>query len=85
MLKSPEYKNFIKSNAKGSTVRMITKDAILSFPILLPPNNTVNKLNKELSSLNNKIELNNNQVQILTHLRDTLLPKLMSGEVKVKM
>lgn len=85
LLKSPEYKNFIKSNAKGSTVRMITKDAILSFPILLPPNNTVNKLNKELSSLNNKIELNNNQVQILTHLRDTLLPKLMSGEVKVKM
>lgn len=85
LLKSSEYKNFIKSNAKGSTVRMITKDAILSFPILLPPNNTVNKLNKELSSLNNKIELNNNQVQILTHLRDTLLPKLMSGELKVKM
>ena len=85
LLKTPEYKNFIKSNAKGSTVRMITKDAILSFPILLPPNNTVNKLNKELSSVNNKIELNNNQIQTLTHLRDTLLPKLMSCEVQVRL
>lgn len=85
LLKSTEYKNFIKSNAKGSTVRMITKDAILSFPILLPPNNTVNKLNKELSSINNKIELNNYQIQTLTQLRDTLLPKLMSGEVRVEM
>lgn len=31
-----------------------------------------------------KINLNNTQIQTLTQLRDTLLPKLMSGEVKVK-
>ena len=32
-----------------------------------------------------KINLNNTQIQTLTQLRDTLLPKLMSGEVRVKM
>ena len=31
-----------------------------------------------------KINLNNTQIQTLTQLRDTLLPKLMSGEVRVK-
>ena len=31
-----------------------------------------------------KIELNRKQIQTLEKLRDTLLPKLMSGEVKVE-
>lgn len=33
----------------------------------------------------NKIGANQQQIQTLTQLRDTLLPKLMSGEVRVKM
>ena len=32
-----------------------------------------------------KINLNNTQIQTLTQLRDTLLPKLMSGEVRVQL
>ena len=32
----------------------------------------------------NKIKENSKQIQTLTQLRDTLLPKLMSGEVRVK-
>ena len=34
-------------------------------------------------TLNNKIEFNNNQIRILTDIRDSLLPKLMSGEILV--
>ena len=33
----------------------------------------------------NKMEINTEQIQSLTKTRDTLLPKLMSGQVRVKM
>jgi len=32
-----------------------------------------------------KIEFNKTQIRILEKLRDTLLPKLMSGEVRIEM
>src|SRR5690606_17560574 len=37
LLRSNNYRVHIKSNAKGSTVRMITKDAVESFTFYLPP------------------------------------------------
>ena len=36
------------------------------------------------SSMLNKLNTNNLQIQTLENLRDTLLPKLMSGEVRVQ-
>ena len=36
------------------------------------------------SSMLNKLNTNNSQIQTLENLRDTLLPKLMSGEVRVQ-
>jgi type I restriction enzyme S subunit len=37
-----------------------------------------------LEAIQNKIESNQTQIRTLTALRDTLLPKLMSGEVRVE-
>jgi type I restriction enzyme S subunit len=34
--------------------------------------------------LREKIEINSSQIQTLSKLRDTLLPKLMKGEIRVK-
>lgn len=39
---------------------------------------------EELISLFNKTESNSKQIQTLENLRDTLLPKLISGEVRIK-
>ena len=44
----------------------------------------VNEFIKLTNQYFDKINLNNTQIQTLTQLRDTLLPKLMSGEVRVK-
>ncbi|MDF9199872.1 restriction endonuclease subunit S, partial [Enterobacter hormaechei] len=38
----------------------------------------------EVASLFNKKVINTSQIKILETLRDTLLPKLMSGEVRVR-
>ena len=39
--------------------------------------------NKEVEMYFEKINKNKHQIRTLTQLRDTLLPKLMSGEVRV--
>lgn len=50
-----------------------------------PDNDILKKFNTEVSPIFDKIFENSKQIQTLTKLRDTLLPKLMSGEVRVKM
>jgi type I restriction enzyme S subunit len=44
----------------------------------------VNSFTERVSALIKKQFVNQKQIQTLTQLRDTLLPKLMSGEVRVK-
>ena len=84
LLKTRGYKNHIASSAKGSTVRMITKDAIESYAVSLPPKASVDSLDVQIDTLNRKSLLVLSQIRTLTQLRDTLLPKLMNGEITIK-
>ena len=43
----------------------------------------INKYHNTVLHMFEKIEVNSKQIQTLEKLRDTLLPKLMSGEVRV--
>ena len=84
IFRSKDYRIHIIASAKGSTVRMITKDAIEDFCFSMPDVETINKLELHLDSLVSKLNENFKQIQTLENLRDTLLPKLMSGEVRVQ-
>ena len=84
IFRSKDYRSHIIASAKGSTVRMITKDAIEDFCFSMPDVETINKLELHLDSLVSKLNENFKQIQTLENLRDTLLPKLMSGEVRVQ-
>ena len=55
----------------------------LDFPKF--PAELVKEFNEQVEPLFNKINRNQTQIRTLTALRDTLLPKLMSGEIKVEM
>lgn len=75
---------FISISASHATTMGHIKRGDLDEAIVLVPSN------KELKSMTEIIEpliekqiQNNNQINSLTKLRDTLLPKLMSGEVRV--
>jgi len=48
-----------------------------------PPKNVIKQFNKVFNGFLDKIEINQNQIQSLTKTRDTLLPKIMSGQVRV--
>jgi type I restriction enzyme S subunit len=84
LLKSKEYREHVFANASGTTVRMITKDVIELYELVLPPEHLIHKYNDQISSISEKIEQNTIENITLTQLRDTLLSKLISGEVRLK-
>ncbi|MHB9011616.1 MAG: restriction endonuclease subunit S [Ignavibacteriaceae bacterium] len=67
-----------------SAVPGLNRDIALSTEIRNAPPDKISEFNQQSFSLFEKLNQNNNQIHTLTKLRDTLLPKLMSGEVRVK-
>ena len=91
--KSPYNNNFIyislinKSITEivtGAVQPKISQSNLQKLPFIKYPENLVNKFIIETNPLFNKILLNRTQIHTLEKLRDTLLPKLMSGEIRVK-
>ncbi|WP_317474503.1 restriction endonuclease subunit S, partial [Cronobacter sakazakii] len=70
--------------AYGSVFDTITTRTFESVNLKFPPLNSIEKFNEEISPIFSKKETNTQQIKSLETLRDTLLPKLMSGEVRVQ-
>lgn len=85
LMKTREFKEHALGYSNGSTVLHLSKKAIPEFELKLPPNELVHLFTEKVSHLIKKQFVNQNQIQTLTQMRDTLLPKLMSGEVRVKL
>jgi len=67
----------------GSTQPLIRQSDVKEIDMSLPPEETLNHFESLTGILFLKININKVQIGILEKLRDTLLPKLMSGEVSV--
>ncbi|MBS7784534.1 restriction endonuclease subunit S [Providencia stuartii] len=83
---------FLKMNSTREEMENIVTGAVIprivlkdfrKFPIRLPPREYQTKALIQISPIFRKCWLNNSQIKKLENLRDTLLPKLMSGEVRV--
>ena len=68
---------------RGSTQPLITQSDVKKLVILLPDNNTLLEFEKITAQLMKRWEANNLENQKLISLRNTLLPKLLSGELDV--
>ena len=62
----------------------LNQEAMKSFEIIMPPIELIIQFEEKVKCLIDEIFSNCNQINTLTQLRDTLLPKLMSGEVRVR-
>lgn len=82
-LKSSYGQDFIHEHRSGSTQEYISLGSLRSIMFCIPPIDLLNKFNSIVEPLFKKITNNRNQINMLEKLRDTLLPKLMSGEVRV--
>ena len=73
----------ITSKARGSVIRFITKGNLTDFEFAIPRDLENNEIVDVFKSINEKIFANIKENSRLSLLRDTLLPRLMSGELEV--
>ena len=74
--------DFIAESRSG-TFPQVTFDSISDFELLKAPMSIQKKFMDVLLPIMQKQKNNEQEIQSLTHLRDILLPKLMSGELRV--
>jgi len=79
------YKKEMDIFSDGTTLKNINQEILNSIELITPERDTVKEFNDRVIGFYNKILLNQGQISTLSRLRDTLLPKLMSGEVRVKL
>jgi type I restriction enzyme, S subunit len=75
--------DLIINSANGSTFLEISKGIFRSLDFIVPPDTKMKKFDKLVEPCFKKILSNENQISSLVQLRDSLLPKLISGEVSV--
>ncbi|MBW4980612.1 restriction endonuclease subunit S [Marinobacter adhaerens] len=73
----------IKSRASGTTFEEISKKNFKIIPLVIPPEPLISIYSKQVSSLYEAIKNNAQESDTLEKLRDSLLPKLLSGELSV--
>ena len=74
----------LRSMAHGSVFSTITRQTFDAIRIPNPPENLLAEFEQTVSAYFEEILMNVRQSQTLAHLRDSLLPKLISGELRVK-
>ena len=70
-------------NGEGTVFGSINRDSLNSLNVIVPTNDVINKFEKIVAPLDLKYKSLFTENLLLTQQRDTLLPKLMSGELKI--
>lgn len=74
----------IVQQADGTVQDNLNTGILKNVSIKVPDLDSINRFDELAETIISKIESNNAQILTLRKLRDTLLPKLISGEVRVK-
>lgn len=74
---------FMVAGSKGTKMPRGDKQQIMTYPVVLPSEEELARFNTIASPLLEQIYSNSAENKRLSILRDTLLPKLMSGEIDV--
>ena len=70
-------------NGEGTVFGSINRDALNSMPIFLPPKRVMDEFEEIVAPMDVAIRNNYDEICRLEAIRDSLLPKLMSGELDV--
>lgn len=73
----------LQSKANSGVQVNLSTEAIKSLLLIVPPKEVQNQILEDIKPIFEKKLSNRISIQTLEKLRDTLLPKLMSGEVRV--
>ena len=75
--------DFLEYNSEGTVFGSINSKQLKDLKLKIPPIGLVEKFENEVAVIDKTIMLNSYQVKTLVVLRDSLLPKLISGGIEV--
>jgi type I restriction enzyme, S subunit len=82
---TPEFQETVRQRTvPGSTVDRIPLKDMGLFPIRLPQGEALTRLARQLRSLRDRVEHNEKNSRVLAVLRNILLPKLASDELRIR-
>ena len=84
LLNSDSVHDGVSASANGSTVNMLPLDSLSRLTFPLPGENVVQSFNRITEPMRDRVEGNVAENEDIVATRDLLLPKLMSGEVRIK-
>lgn len=82
-VRDPAYKAYAESQSHGSAQANVSGAALLAYPVVIPSPEVLSRFNHIVEPLLESILSNHEQAQTLTQLRDTLLPRLISGQLRL--
>lgn len=84
LMRQPDFKHYCLGASNGTTVLHLSKKALPDYEFPIPPATRIKEFTTIVLPLFEKVAQNVKQLNQLEKTRDTLLPKLMSGQVRVK-
>ncbi|MEM5805251.1 MAG: restriction endonuclease subunit S [Candidatus Aenigmatarchaeota archaeon] len=84
LFKQRHFKEMMNKIATGTTVRQINAQNIAEYLFIVPPKEIALKIQHIFDNVLNMIEILDKESIFLEQIRDSLLPKLLSGEIRVK-
>ena len=76
-------KQFEIFNGEGTVFGSINQNDLNTMPIMIPPKDIIEQFEEIVSPIDETIRNNYNEICNLNYIRESLLPKLMSGEIDV--
>jgi type I restriction enzyme S subunit len=82
-LQSPQFRRRAEGFAIGTTVAALPRDALADFEFVVPPDDELERLNDEAGALLARAWQAEEESIRLRKIRDGLLPRLISGRIRV--
>lgn len=83
LFRTEPFQNHTFAHTSGTTVLHLAKDGVGSFEFACPPVELVKAFTEIADSLAERRQTNIDQMRTLANLRDTLLPRLISGQLRL--
>jgi type I restriction enzyme S subunit len=83
LFNNPRWHYWISGFSNGTTINMLPMDALEMPLLVVPPDELVKKFTALAAAVHSQIEANLEQSRTLAALRHALLPKLLTGELRV--
>ena len=83
LFRTDAFQSHTLAHTSGTTVLHLAKDGIGSFAFALPPNELIRSFEVTAAAIASRKQTNSDAVRTLSTLRDTLLPRLISGQLRL--